>query len=186
MRRTVSASAGLMTSVRSLASYPSGTLPPIHMPFFFEAAILSRMRSPVTSRSNWAKDNKSNMGLPRAAVADRDHVLSARDVLAAGKLQHHCLVERRDRREIETVQALDRRKPRLLDAALDHPLLPVDQFELGQAQQITRVVDAFGSALLGKLVVFAQEARQPECLQVMGEQQLGRVAHDETPVRRSR
>ena len=29
------------------------------MPFFFEAAILSRMRSPVTSRSNWAKD--SNM-----------------------------------------------------------------------------------------------------------------------------
>ena len=36
-------------------------------------------------------------------------------------------------------------------------------------QQITRVVDAFGSALLGELVVFAQEARQLECLQVMGE-----------------
>ena len=31
-------------------------MPPIDMPFFFEAAILSRMRSPVTSRSNWAKD----------------------------------------------------------------------------------------------------------------------------------
>ena len=29
-----------------------GHKPPIHMPFFFEAAILSRMRSPVTSRSN--------------------------------------------------------------------------------------------------------------------------------------
>src|SRR2546423_6804547 len=29
------------------------------MPFFFEAAILSRMRSPVTSRSNWAKDNNT-------------------------------------------------------------------------------------------------------------------------------
>jgi hypothetical protein len=29
------------------------------MPFFFEAAILSRMRSPVTSRSNWAKDNRT-------------------------------------------------------------------------------------------------------------------------------
>jgi hypothetical protein len=27
------------------------------MPFFFDAAILSRMRSPVTSRSNWAKDS---------------------------------------------------------------------------------------------------------------------------------
>jgi hypothetical protein len=29
------------------------------MPFFFEAAILSRIRSPVTSRSNWAKDNST-------------------------------------------------------------------------------------------------------------------------------
>ena len=29
------------------------------MPFFFEAAILSRMRSPVTSRSNWAKESST-------------------------------------------------------------------------------------------------------------------------------
>jgi hypothetical protein len=29
------------------------------MPFFFDAAILSRIRSPVTSRSNWAKDNST-------------------------------------------------------------------------------------------------------------------------------
>src|SRR3954451_22041371 len=28
------------------------------MPFFFEAAILSRTRSPMTSRSNWAKDSR--------------------------------------------------------------------------------------------------------------------------------
>src|SRR5271170_6853561 len=34
------------------------------MPFFFEAAILSRMRSPVTSRSNWAKD-KSTLSVRR-------------------------------------------------------------------------------------------------------------------------
>jgi hypothetical protein len=27
------------------------------MPFFFEAAILSRMRSPAISRSNWAKES---------------------------------------------------------------------------------------------------------------------------------
>src|SRR6201981_1470985 len=33
-------------------------MPPIHIPFFFEAAILSRMRSPMTSRSNCAKDNR--------------------------------------------------------------------------------------------------------------------------------
>jgi hypothetical protein len=30
-----------------------------HIPFFFEAEILSRMRSPVTSRSNRAKDNRT-------------------------------------------------------------------------------------------------------------------------------
>ena len=29
------------------------------MPFFFEAAILSRIRSPVTSRSNWAKESST-------------------------------------------------------------------------------------------------------------------------------
>src|SRR6202023_1581662 len=31
----------------------------IHLPFFLDAAILSRMRSPVTSRSNWAKDKRT-------------------------------------------------------------------------------------------------------------------------------
>ena len=31
----------------------------IHMPFRLLAAILSRMRSPVTSRSNWAKDSST-------------------------------------------------------------------------------------------------------------------------------
>src|SRR6516165_6180958 len=37
-------------------------MPPIHIPFFFEAAILSRMRSPMTSRSNCAKDNRNVEG----------------------------------------------------------------------------------------------------------------------------
>jgi hypothetical protein len=32
--------------------------PPIHMPYFFDAAILSRTRSPITSRSNWANDSR--------------------------------------------------------------------------------------------------------------------------------
>jgi hypothetical protein len=38
---------------------PSGTKPPIHMPFLRDAANLSRMRSPITSRSNWAKDSRT-------------------------------------------------------------------------------------------------------------------------------
>jgi hypothetical protein len=47
------------------------------------------------------------------------------------------------------------------------------------------MVDALGGALLGELVVFAQEGWQLERLEVMGEQKLGRVAHGEAPVRRS-
>ena len=39
-------------------------MPPIHMPFFLEAAILSRMRSAVTSLSNCAKD-KSTLSVNR-------------------------------------------------------------------------------------------------------------------------
>src|SRR6202051_1745421 len=58
-RRTKSASSAFTISLRSLASYPTGTLPPIHMPFSLEAAILSRILSPVTSLSNWAKESKT-------------------------------------------------------------------------------------------------------------------------------
>ena len=36
------------------------------------------------------------------------------------------------------------REPCLPDAALDRPPFPVDQFEFGQAQQITGMVDALG------------------------------------------
>src|SRR6202035_5898532 len=97
--------------------------------------------------------SKSNVRLPSAAVADRDHVLAASEVFAAGELQDQCLVERRDRREVETVQALHRRGPWLLNAALDHPPFPVDQFEFGEAQQVTRILDTLGVALLGELVV---------------------------------
>src|ERR1035441_2607862 len=43
------------------------------MPFFLDAAILSRILSPVTSRSNWAKDMRGAQGEPsvhRAVEAD--------------------------------------------------------------------------------------------------------------------
>jgi hypothetical protein len=77
-------------------------------------------------------------------------------------------------------------KPRLLDAALDHPTFALDQLEFGQAQQVAWVIDALGGALLRELVVFAQEGRQLERLEMMGEQQLRRIAHDPTPASRSR
>ena len=42
----------MMTSLPSCARYPSGGTPPIHIPFFFEAEILSRMRSPGRDEVN--------------------------------------------------------------------------------------------------------------------------------------
>src|ERR1700757_1245324 len=42
-----------------LCPIPERRHAPIHIPFFFEAAILSRMRSPMTSRSNCAKDSST-------------------------------------------------------------------------------------------------------------------------------
>jgi hypothetical protein len=43
------------------------------------------------------------------------------------------------------------------------------------------MVDIFASALARQLVILAQEGRQPECLQVMSEQNLGRIAHEPAP-----
>src|SRR6266699_4663730 len=59
MVRTRSASSSTTTILRSLVSYPSGAMPPTQSPLRLEAAILSRKRSEVTSRSNWAKDNRT-------------------------------------------------------------------------------------------------------------------------------
>jgi hypothetical protein len=52
----------------------------IHIPFFFEAAILSRIRSPVTSRSNWAKDNRTlRVRRPMLVVVLNDWVTDTKD-----------------------------------------------------------------------------------------------------------
>src|ERR1017187_6958366 len=57
----------------------------------------------------------TNVCLACAAVADRDDVLPAGHILRAGKLQNEGLVERRNGGEVEAVQALHGREPRLLD-----------------------------------------------------------------------
>src|ERR1035437_11096018 len=56
----------------------------------------------------------------------------------------------------------------------------------GQAQQKADVIEALGGALPGDLVVFAQERRKFERLQVMSEQKLWRIGHDDAPVSRLR
>ena len=54
------------------------------MPFFFEAAILSRMRSAVTSRSNWAKDSRTlRVSRPMDVVVLNCWVTETNDTLVA-------------------------------------------------------------------------------------------------------
>ena len=93
------------------------------------------------------------MGLAGPTVAERDEVLAALDVRAAGQLQDQRLVERGDDLEVEAVEALAHGEARRLDAPLDHAALAVDQLELGESQQVADVIDAFRGALPGDLVV---------------------------------
>ena len=57
---TILASAGLVINLRVIGSilYPRVGRPPIKRPFFLTAAILSRVRSLIISRSNWAKESR--------------------------------------------------------------------------------------------------------------------------------
>ena len=114
------------------------------------------------------------MGLPRAAVAEHDDVVAGNNKLAARQLQNQRLVEGRHRGKVEGVQALHRREAGLADAPLDEAALAVDQLQFGQAQQISRVIDAFPGAFAGDLLVLAQEGRQLERFQVMRQQHLRR------------
>ena len=60
MPRTITASASFTTSrpPSAATSYPSTGMPPDHLPFRRVAAILSRVRSEMISRSNWAKESR--------------------------------------------------------------------------------------------------------------------------------
>src|SRR5690606_41274950 len=112
----------------------------------------------------------------RAAGPERDDVLAALDPFAARQFQHQHLVELRDGGEVEAGEALDGRELRSLDAALDHPALPVDQFQLDQPGKIANMIHALDRALPGKLLVLAQEGRQLRSEEVMSEQEFGSIA----------
>ena len=60
-------------------------------------------------------DPESDVRLAGSAVADCDNVFATGRVLGTGEFQDEGLVERRNRREVEAVEALDGREPRFLD-----------------------------------------------------------------------
>src|ERR1700731_4138872 len=62
------------------------------MPLRLEAAILSRMRSPVTSRSNWAKDSSTlSVSRPIEVVVLNCWVTETNETEAGVDLAHDCL-----------------------------------------------------------------------------------------------
>src|SRR3984957_4686763 len=63
------------------------------MPFLFEAAILSRIRSPVTSRSNWAKEkdvqgqsSHAGRGVERLGDRDERHLMGVEELDQLGEV----------------------------------------------------------------------------------------------------
>ena len=65
---------------------------------------------------------------------------------------------------------------RRLDPPLDHAAFAVDQLQFDQAQQIAGMIDAVAGAFAGDLVVFPQNRRQLQLLEVMRQQNLRRAA----------
>src|ERR1035437_10524777 len=92
-------------------------------------------------------ERQRQMRLARARVTQKQHVLVPLEKFAPRQLQHHGLVYGWDAQELESVQALDHWKAGLMDAALGGPPRAVQQFQLGHAQQVTRIIHALGREL---------------------------------------
>jgi hypothetical protein len=63
----------------------------------------------------------------------------------------------------------------LPDSPLGSPLFALQQFQLGQTQQIAGMVHTFRRTLLSNLMVLAMERGQTQSFEMMLEQELRRV-----------
>ena len=94
---------------------------------------------------------------------------------ASRQFEDQGLVQRGDGEEVEAVEALHHRELRLTDAALGGAAVAIEQFQLGQPQQICGKVGLFLRTGACQLVVLAQHGGQPQSLQMMFEQNLRRI-----------
>ncbi len=86
MYLTVCASSVLIINRRSRTSYPSGIEPPVQIPLRLEAATLSRICSPITSRSNCANESSTlRVSLPIDVVVLNCWVTATNETLCASK-----------------------------------------------------------------------------------------------------
>ena len=129
-------------------------------------------------------EGQGDVRLADARGPKQDRVLATIDIVAAGEVQHQHLVQARDGLEVEALELFDDREPGLPDAALDQAALAVDRLHLHQPGEELHVIQALGRALAGQLLVFPQDGRQLQLLQVVFEQDAGRFSHDR-PLRRA-
>src|SRR5258707_1100187 len=115
-------------------------------------------------RQSWSPER--DMALARAAVPDRDNILSTLDILRPRQLHDERLVQRWQRGEVEAVEAFNGREPRRLDAPLDHAALAIDQLLFGETQQVPCIIDTLGGALPCLPVILPQAGPQLQRLQV--------------------
>jgi len=94
--------------------------------------------------------------------------------VAVAESNNERLVERWNGSEVERVETLHRGKVGGADAALDHAPFAIDEFELGEAQQEADMIEPLARGLCGDFFIFAQEGRQFDLTQMMGEHNLRR------------
>src|SRR6202051_4202587 len=114
------------------------------------------------------------MRLAGGAVAESNNIVVGDDIFTTGQFENERLVERWNGSEVERVETLHRGKAGGADAALDHAPFAIDEFELGEAQKIAGMIEPLTGGFRGNFVLFAQERRQFELPQMMGEQNLRR------------
>ena len=121
----------------------------------------------------WAAERRGQVGLAGPGVPDHQDVLPLVDVLAAGQLGDQHLVDRGPGGEVEGVERLDGREPCGLQAPFGRALLPVEEFELQELEQVGEVVDVVGGGLGRHLLALGGHRREAERLQVVLQEHQG-------------
>ena len=130
---------------------------------------LRRPRQPLLEHDKQARQTEAegDMGFAGAAIAKCDDVFTTLDVFTTRQFQNHHLVERWHGFEVEADplpgracaaclrgEAFDGGELGHPDPPLDHAAFLINQLQFGQANKVTHMIDALGSALAGLLVVF--------------------------------
>src|SRR5215472_49727 len=102
----------MTTSLRSSTRYPSGGTPPIHMPFLLDAAILSRMRSPMTSALE-LREGQQNIQRQAPHRGRRVELLRHRDKGGAASIE-----------DLDDLSKIGKRAGQPVDLIDDHGIEP--------------------------------------------------------------